>query len=251
MTYRDLFGLHDLFDATLFHTNLALIGPKGGGKSLAVHNYAEKNQIPLVTIDCSEDTREHHLLGQYILAGDQTPFVEGPLVKALRTTPRCIVVFEELNALTPQVQKLLNPLTDWRRHVHVPYADISLTASPGQIALVATLNDASHGGTYRLNEDLRSRFEFVRVPYPTVEQERALLDDLPRPSRFLEQLLRFAHETRQPDSFQYALSSREVRACAEHFFRLGKKVTLQLLRGKFEADAELFERRAKAVFGDE
>ena len=97
--------------------NMVLVGPKGIGKSLSVASYAAKVDSPVITFDCSEDVRRSHLLGMFVLRGNETPFVLGPLTTAFEIaneTGRCILILEEINALSPQMQKVLNAPLDFR-----------------------------------------------------------------------------------------------------------------------------------------
>ena len=255
LPWSDTWKLHPLFDQLAFRAGLLLVGPKGTGKTLAFQSWAAGNRCPVVTFDCSEDVRRSHLLGMYVLRGNETPYVLGPLTTALEIANevgRCLLVLEELNALTPQMQKVLNPLTDFRRRLEVPECGRVFELQPGaQLWVVGTLNTTSYGGVYALNEDLKSRFRMLQLDYPSPEAERALLathfpgglDDA-----LVKKVLLLAQETRQ-NALDYALSPRDVVQLLGDTGTVGLRQALRLVLGKFEgADAEMVRQRIHSIF---
>ena len=261
--YEDVYGLHGLFEHCAFKTNLALIGSKGVGKSLSVAAFGQKKGWPVVTYDCSEDARRYHLLGMYVSRGGDTPFVLGPLTTAIEVaneTGFCLLVLEEMNALSPAAQKLLNPLTDFRRKYEVPEAGAIFKLQPeAKLWVVGTMNDSVYGGVYQLNEDLKSRFRFLRLEYPDLAEEKRILAVSLGTDRFqaltklaggetLTQILRLAQESRQP-SLSYALSPRDVVQLCEDTLDLGKNVALKVVVSKFEGrDLDTIKKRVTSIF---
>ena len=254
-TYCDDWKLHPLFDALAFKSNLLLLGPKGIGKTLAFQSWAAKQGCPIITFDCSEDVRRTHLLGMYVLRGQETPYVLGPVTTALEVANeagRCVLVLEELNGLTPQMQKVLNPLSDFRRRLEVPECGRIFHLRPGaQLWVVGTLNSSAYGGVYALNEDLKSRFRMLSLDYPSPETERAILrGHFPEglDESLLKKVLLLAQETRQK-ALDYALSPRDVVQVMEDVRAVGIQSALKLVLGKFEgADAEMVRQRIHSIF---
>lgn len=260
--YRDVFGLLPLYEKLAFRAPVVVVGPKGVGKTLSVQAFAHKIGCPIVTFDCSEDVRRSQLLGSFILQGNETPFVLGPLPTALdiaNETGQCILALEEMNALSPQAQKMLNPLTDWRQRIEIPEATrvfglqkaVKEAGIKGaRLWVVGTMNDSVYGGVYALNEDLKSRFRFLQVDYPDRNQERAIVKELMgKTPPILEHVLTFAAETRQ-GSIDYALSTRDVVQLVEDIESLGEESALRIVLGKFEDhDRETLVKRVRSIFG--
>lgn len=104
--------------------------------------------------------------------------------------------------------------------------------------VVGTMNP-DYGGTYSLNEDFRSRFQFVQMDFMPEADERAiLLDHMPDQSaeskQFVRGLQALSKETRG-GKYGYALSTRDLIQCADSFCRLGDRAqALKLLEGKFD-----------------
>lgn len=252
--YVDVGKLFDLFDHFAFEMPLVLSGPKGTGKSSAVAAWAHQHQYRLVTLDCSEDLTENHLYGSFILRGSETPFVLGPVTRAMRSANEAptVLVLEELNALSPQSQKLLNPLTDWRRTVQLTRVQQTLRLEPtAKLAVIGTMNDSSYGGVYTLNEDLRSRLEFVSVSYPTREVEQTIIAalQLDVAPELVDFTLTLAQESRR-GVIDHALSTREVVRLLRVMKRTNATYALRLLLGKYSGEhLDTLSARAESLFG--
>lgn len=256
LSYSDVWNLHGLFDGLAFRSNLVLVGPKGIGKTLSFQSYAAAKKAPIVTFDCSEDVRRSNLLGMYVLRGDQTPFVLGPLTTAIEVANdvgQCILVLEEVNGLSPQMQKVLNPLADFRRRIEVPECGRVFDLREGaKLWLVGTMNTSAYGGVYALNEDLKSRFRMLTLNYPAPEEEQKIIlshfTDKVDPVH-LKKVMLLAQETRQK-SLEYALSPRDVIQVLEDAVTVGMERALRIILGKFEGDDQAtVKARVQSIFG--
>jgi MoxR-like ATPase len=257
LTFVDTEGLHAIFDKIAFEANLILVGPKGIAKTLSVAAWAGKHGCPIVTYDCSEDVRRAHLIGMLTLRGDESPFILGPIPSAIEIANevgQCILCFEEINALTPQMQKVLNPIGDFRRKIEVPECKRVFRLKEGaRLWLVGTMNTSVYGGVYQLNEDLASRFRMLPLDYPAKGAEgnilKKVIGDNGVPKDTVTKILTLAHETRQK-SLAYALSTRDVVQIVEDAGRCGVEDALRLASGKFEGqDRAYFKTRIESIFG--
>lgn len=259
LVYIDTRDLHGLYAKLAFKANLILVGPKGEGKSLSVASYCSVHQYPVITFDCSEDVRRAQIIGTFTLRGDSTPFILGPLTTAFEIANEkghCVLILEEINALTPQMQKVLNPATDWRRRVEVPEAKkVFRLKNDAQLWVVGTMNTAVYGGVYALNEDLKSRFRMVPIEYPKKDDERKVLTELLHQNKIvveksvLDKLLTLAQESRQ-GSVEYALSTRDLVQILEDTNLLGISKALWVASGKFEGtDRVMMVKRMESTFG--
>lgn len=255
--YLDIFRLHQLYEKISFGSNLLLKGPKGDGKSLSVFAYAAKKGIPLVVQECSEGTKETHLMGSQTLLGDRTVFVLGAIPTAIDVANECgecILLFEEINALTPQVQKSLNAIGDFRKACSMPAIKRTYRLEQGKkLWIVGTMNPSVYGGTYDLNEDLKSRFEELEVTYPEAGLEKGVLvsncgnavtDDI------LNKVIRLGKETRT-GQFAYKLSTRDLVSLVKTIARTDLAIAVQLIACKFEGeDRDNILKRIGSIFGD-
>lgn len=276
--YIDIFHLHDLYKVLAYRSNILLKGPKGDGKTLSVITFAHASQTPLIIQECSEDTKKMDLMGSQTLIGTETIFTLGCIPAAIETANeygRAILLFEELSALTPQVQKQLNAVTDFRKQCSMPFLGKTYKLRPGAFLwVVGTMNPSVYGGTYDLNEDLKSRFEEVDLTYPEHGQEKAILQTackhligqkMPTPYRtldggmakdihhiddtILDLAIKLARETRQ-QATGYALSSRDLVRFIEAIAVLGWEKALQLVLCKFEGDEDkgTVKKRISSIF---
>ena len=256
LDYVDVFELHRLFDNLAFKSNLVLVGPKGIGKSLALYAWCRQRNCPIITFDCSEDVRRSHLLGTFILRGNSSPFVLGPITTAFEIANEvgeCVLCLEEINSLTPQMQKVINPAADFRCKVEVPEAQKVFQLRKGaKLWIVGSMNTTVYGGVYQLNEDLKSRFRMVPLDYPSPEDLRTIVNaaatELPD-KRTIEHVLTLAKET-QTGALEYPLSPRDVVQILEDTCRVGVEDALWLASGKFEDDDRtVIGERIQSTFG--
>ncbi len=252
--YVDALGLFPLFEKIAFKANLLLKGPKGTGKSLAFAAWAAHKRIPMVSVECSEDTKKYDLMGSPFIIGDETIFVLGGIPTAIEVANevgQCILNFEEVNSLTPQVQKTLNAAADWRQAVSLPHIGKVYRLRPGaKIWLVASQNPTVYGGTYDLNEDLKSRFEEIEITYPEDTMEKSILKGIGMQvdEEILKAFLLLARETRTM-TYGYSLSTRDLVRILTNVELTGLETTLRMLVGKFEdKDKDLLLKRLPSIF---
>lgn len=254
LKYYDALGLLPLLERLNFDQgirkwdpiNLLLTGPKGNGKSLLLAYYAQTTGIPYLAIDCSEETKERHLKGGFIVKGGSTPFVLGTVANAIHVANQhgvAMLVFEELNALSPQRQKELNALTDFRKKLEIPELSWRLELNPGaKLFIAGTMNPSVYGGTYELNEDLKSRFFEIEMPYPPAAAEKQILMTMMPagvqiPLQLLDTLIAIAQQTRQEQAgLGYALSTRDLVEILKSISRVGWEDGLFLAAQKFSSD---------------
>lgn len=252
LKYIDVFGLLQLISTLCFDNvqkvwdppNLLLNGYKGGGKSLLLATYAQQNEIPYLALDCSEETKERHMKGGFVAKSGSTPYVLGTVANAIliaNQVGKAMLVFEEINALSRQRQKDLNPLTDFRKKIEIPELCTRFELNPGaKLFVCGTLNPTVYGGTYEMNDDLVSRFFQIEVPYPTKEDEITILREmapqgLSVTNDALSRLVDIAHETRQ-SSTTYSLSTRDLVQILSIIDRVGWEDALFLATQKFSAE---------------
>ena len=210
---------YELFNVGM-NTNIPLMleGPTGVGKTLSVASWALEQKIDIIQYDCSENTRRTDLVGRFILKDNETVYEPGILSMAVQLAlkkKKAILVLEELNALNPGMQKLLNPLLDWRRHVFIPEMDKMLELNDSFLLVVATTNPQKYGGSNNINEDLKSRFMIHKVGYPDMEQEREIiLSNIKNlDPTFVDDALKLAQDLRasaKKGDLDYTLSPRDI-----------------------------------------
>lgn len=246
--FVDVFNLFPEYEKFAFqdHGNLLLKGPKGNGKSLSIRSYAAEKHIPLVVVECSENTKDLQLIGRYVMIGRETNFILTGLPKAIKVANevgRCILLLEEFNALTPQSQKLLNGVLQ-ERAIEVDALGKTYRLDQGQVWFTGTMNPSIYGGTYELNEDLKSRVCEIEIDYPPNEFEKQIIKANlktnpvsadPMFQEIIDLTLRFAKESRQ-NAMGYSLSTRDVVRTLRMVLSNGLKTALQMVICKYEGE---------------
>lgn len=191
-------------------------GEKGVGKTMAVTEVCAKNDISLVSFSCSSGTTIGDIIGREHLVGNNSVFKLGVLPTAIKTankTKKAVLYLDELNALDPEVQKMLNPIIDDRRSIIVNNELYSLDEGV-QFTIIATQNPSYYSGVNPLNEDLRSRFVGQAVEYPTTRQIASVIDWTDVPEDEVQQpLLSLAVDTlsmKRDDKIEYVISVRDI-----------------------------------------
>jgi hypothetical protein len=238
-------------------TPLCFVGPKGTGKTLVIAHYASENNIPIIQYDCSENTRKGDLIGRYILRGDETEYQLGVLPTAIELANdkrKAILVLEELNALAPNMQKQLNQLLDWRRHVFADNGKTYKLNKGAKLLVCATMNPSTYGGVVELKEDLISRWAQVWVEFPTVEEEKSIVNLNGFNVKLLpfnsdgsqittEQIWRLVGETRTDDALSYALSPRDTVQLLQGY----QSYLFNILKTKFGIESDKAEKNFRKI----
>jgi len=263
-----------LFDAHFESTEpLLLEGPKGCGKSLAVAKWCSNTDKAFITFDCSEGVKEGHLIGRLIIQGKSTPFHLGLLPTIIEICNKrggAVIILEEINSLTAQMQKLLNPLLDWRKGVFVEAVGIHYEVTEGNKLLVmATMNPSSYGGVNELNDDLLSRFTVEKWDYPTMSDEKRILSKNIKqfgvPAEIVKQFMKLAQETRaaekrESEAISHSISTRELDSIFRLYEAYSKKwdnPVTKLINGKIrgmyheEEEWNIVKSRIESIFGRE
>jgi nitric oxide reductase NorQ protein len=114
-----------------------LKGPTGCGKTRFVAHMAHKLRRPLVAVACHEDLSASDLLGRFLLHGDDTVWVDGPLTAGVRHG--AIVYLDEVVEARKDTLVVIHPLTDDRRILPVDRLATVLKA-PDTFMMVVSYN---------------------------------------------------------------------------------------------------------------
>jgi len=149
-----------------------LKGPTGCGKTRFVAYMAHKLGLPLVTVACHEDLTASDLLGRFLLQGDDTVWVDGPLTAAVRHG--AIVYLDEVVEARKDTLVVIHPLTDDRRILPVDRLATILRAPP-PFMMVISYNPGYQSVLKELKPSTRQRFVSIDFSYPSAEVERDVL----------------------------------------------------------------------------
>jgi nitric oxide reductase NorQ protein len=117
-----------------------LKGPTGCGKTRFVEYMAWRLQRPLVTVACHDDLTTADLVGRYLIVGNETVWVDGPLAAAVRAGAICYL--DEIVEARKDTTVVIHPLADNRRMLAIDKRG-ELVAAPDDFMLVISYNPAT------------------------------------------------------------------------------------------------------------
>ncbi|MFL2803327.1 MAG: CbbQ/NirQ/NorQ/GpvN family protein [Dehalococcoidia bacterium] len=226
----------ELFEAA-YREKLPLIfkGPTGCGKTRFVEYMSyklgvelRKNSkrtddsdavnLPLVTIACHEDLTSSDLVGRYLLEGDQTVWIDGPLTRAVKAGGICYL--DEVVEARKDTTVLIHPLTDHRRMLPVEKRGELLEAAEGFL-LVLSYNPGYQSALKDLKHSTRQRFVSIEFDYPPLEIEAQIVQ----------------HEAGVDEKIasQLAKLGEKIRNLKEHGLGEGASTRLLIYAGKLIA----------------
>jgi nitric oxide reductase NorQ protein len=150
-----------------------LKGPTGCGKTRFVSYMAHRLGRPLVTVACHEDLTASDLVGRYLIQGDETIWVDGPLTVAVRHG--AILYLDEIVEARKDSMVVIHPLTDHRRALTIEKLATVLRAPP-EFMLVVSYNPGYQSVLKELKQSTRQRFIALDFGYPPPELEQQILE---------------------------------------------------------------------------
>lgn len=185
--------------------------------------------IPLMTIACHEDLTASDLVGRYLLEGDQTKWMDGPLARAVKTGAICYL--DEVVEARKDTTVLIHPLTDHRRILPVEKRGEILEAHEG-FQLVLSYNPGYQSALKDLKHSTRQRFVALEFTHPNREIEAQILEHEAGLSKEMSESL--------------AKLGEKVRNLKDHGLQEGVSTRLLIYTGKLIASG-ISARRACQV----
>jgi nitric oxide reductase NorQ protein len=145
-----------------------LKGPTGCGKTRFVQHMAWRLQRPLVTVACHDDLTTADLVGRYLIIGDETVWMDGPLTAAVRAGAICYL--DEIVEARKDTTVVIHPLTDARRALPVEKRGEYLEAPP-DFMLVISYNPGYQSVLKEMKPSTRQRFVALDFDYPEATVE--------------------------------------------------------------------------------
>ena len=226
-----------------------LKGPTGCGKTRFIEHMAWRLyrqidsprrglEVPLITVACHEDLSATDLVGRYLLSGDETVWMDGPLTRAVRSGAICYL--DEVVEARKDTTVVVHSLTDHRRVLPIEKTGELLDAH-ADFLLVISYNPGYQSVLKDLKPSTRQRFVSLDFSYPGVDIEATII----------------AHESGVDPALarQLAVVGEKVRNLREHGFEEGVSTRLlvyaaQLAAGGIEPRRACDVAIARAVTDD-
>ena len=141
---------------------------KGKGRAASENH----NSLPLVTIACHEDLTASDLVGRYLLEGDTTKWIDGPLTRAVKYGGICYL--DEIVEARKDTTVLIHPLTDHRRILPIEKRGELLEAHDNFL-LVISYNPGYQSALKDIKHSTRQRFVSIEFDYPPRDVEQQVI----------------------------------------------------------------------------
>src|SRR5881397_4202126 len=127
---------------------------------------------PLVTVACHEDLTASDLVGRYLLEGDSTRWIDGPITRAVKAGAICYL--DEIVEARKDTTVLIHPLTDHRRILPIEKMGEILEAHP-DFLLVISYNPGYQSVLKDLKHSTRQRFVTIDFDYAPRDKEAQVI----------------------------------------------------------------------------
>jgi nitric oxide reductase NorQ protein len=145
-----------------------LKGPTGCGKTRFMEYMAWRLKRPLITVACHDDLTSGDLVGRYLIRGNETVWMDGPLTRAVKVGALCYL--DEIVEARKDTTVVIHPLADDRRILPVEKRGEILDADPG-FMLVISFNPGYQSIMKDLKPSTRQRFLSLEFGYPDEKKE--------------------------------------------------------------------------------
>jgi len=214
-----------------------LKGPTGCGKTrfleyMAYHlqhegvESGDSKTAPLITVACHEDLSASDLIGRYLLLGEETVWIDGPLTRAVKYGAICYL--DEIVEARKDTTVLIHPLSDYRRILSIEKKGQVIDAHENFL-LVISYNPGYQSVLKNLKHSTRQRFLTIEFDYPPKDLESPII----------------AHESGVDSStaIQLALLGEKVRKLKDHGLEEGVSTRLLIYAAQLIL-SEIAPRRA-------
>ncbi|HEX9155235.1 MAG TPA: CbbQ/NirQ/NorQ/GpvN family protein [Nitrospira sp.] len=149
-----------------------LKGPTGCGKTRFVQYMAYRLGRPLITVACHEDLTASDLVGRYLLKGQDTVWVDGPLTVGVKHG--AIVYLDEVVEARKDTTVIIHPLSDDRRLLPIEKKGQVIEAAD-DFLLVISYNPGYQSVLKDLKQSTKQRFMAIEFDYPSSDIETAIV----------------------------------------------------------------------------
>lgn len=170
-----------------FNTKIPVLlkGPTGTGKTRFVEYMAwclgndadpadnnDGESIPVITIACHEDLTTTDLVGKFLLKGDETVWVDGPLTTAVKAGGICYL--DEIVEARKDTTVIIHPLSDHRRILPIDKKG-TVAEAHENFFLVISYNPGYQSIIKDLKQSTKQRFVAIDFDYPAKTQEARII----------------------------------------------------------------------------
>jgi nitric oxide reductase NorQ protein len=150
-----------------------LKGPTGCGKTRFIQYMAFRLGRPLITVACHEDLTASDLVGRYLLKGEETIWIDGPLTLGVKQG--AIVYLDEIVEARKDTTVVIHPLGDDRRLLPIEKKG-QIIEAVDDFMLVISYNPGYQSVLKDLKQSTKQRFVAIEFGYPPKDIEIRIIE---------------------------------------------------------------------------
>ena len=135
--------------------------------------YGPSPRTSVGDVACHDDLTASDLLGRYLIKGDETIWIDGPLTHAVRIGAICYL--DEIVEARKDTTVVIHPLTDDRRRLRLEKTGELLVAPP-EFLLVISYNPGYQSLMKNLKPSTRQRFVALDFDFPPSSLESRIVE---------------------------------------------------------------------------
>ena len=247
--------------------DMLLVGHAGTGKTSICNQIATRINYNCEIIPLDAHMSRLDLVGQWILKGKETVFIDGLLIKAMQTEGT-IIVLDEFDCMDEQLEPVFRSLMDDRREIVITEDGGRRVKMHEDNIIIATANTVGRGdntglygqGTNVLNWAGLDRFDLVvRVEYLSEDEEVALLQKQEEFANLrtdeARALVKVGNKIRsafEKGTLQITFSPRPLMNCAEFYlagFSIHDAFAMAFSNKTNSADGRVISEILEHIFG--
>lgn len=210
---------------------LLLVGEAGMGKSFSAVQACKESERPYTSVNLSKQHDLVDLLGQYVLKGNETVWVDQKVTQSAKEGK--VLILEELTMAEPTILAALHGLIEQPAKLHTLDGDIEIHPD---FRVIGTANPAwtNYVGVSELNYAFEDRFAHVVFGFPTEKDFTTLLrpyqTSLESKGIEIAQVYRMAKELFEmyPDGSSYYLSLRGAQFFCQLLQAYGLQTSIEM-----------------------
>lgn len=193
--------------------SVLLIGETGTGKTTLINELAKEKEKKLHRVSVNGSLGVDEILGKWLAKDGSTYWIDGILTSAVRNGDW--VVFDEINAMLPEMGFALHSLLDDARTITLAEKDGEVIPAHEEFRFFGSMNPSEdYAGTKEVNVALMSRFAGVfHVDVFPVEQEVRVLERNSVSGEVAKKLVNLAtrlREVRRKGDMSTFVSTRDI-----------------------------------------
>jgi cobaltochelatase CobS len=230
-----------------------LRGPHGAGKTEMAMQFAARNKMPMIIMDCANLKEPRDWFGYKTIAGGEVVWHESQFDKVV-TEGNHVILLDEINRVHPNILNTLLPLLDGRGFTYLEEKGDCIKIGPKTV-FFATMNEgAAYTGTTSTDIAMRDRWSrIVEVSYlPKDKEVDVLIARTGIAEKAAKALVDIANQIRKKSTgigsqFSDGFSTRQLIACAEDFVIDGVESLTFTMTNLFSAEGGTNSERAAVL----